>query len=205
MFPQEIFMIKTIRVFCGSAKGNSPMYGELAKEFGRLMARKGITLVYGGGNVGTMGSLADACMQEGGKVIGIIPVRLHELVDHLDLSELLVVPDMHKRKALMQEKSDAFVALPGGIGTMEELFEVWAWRYIGYHTKPVGLLNVEGFYDSLLTFLSGMCDEGFLRRDILEDLIVSDQPGALLSRMEKMSESGVMPTLKLAELRKHGG
>jgi uncharacterized protein (TIGR00730 family) len=195
-------MIKTLCVFCGSAQGNSPKYGDLAKEFGKLIARKDITLIYGGGNVGTMGTLADACMREGGRAIGIIPVRLHELVDHLELSELFVVPDMHKRKALMQEKSDAFVALPGGIGTMEELFEVWAWRYIGYHAKPVALLNVDGFYDSLLRFLSEMCDEGFLRRDILEDLIVSEHPGVLLEMIEEKIKSGIMPSLKVAELRR---
>jgi hypothetical protein len=146
-----------------------------------------------------MGAMADACMRGGGEVVGIIPEKLNQLVDHLDLSELLVVPDMHSRKALMQEKSDAFIALPGGIGTMEELFEVWAWRYIGYHAKPVGILNVAGFYDELLSFLRHMGDQGFIRPDILDDLVISESPDALLDLMEEKVRSGQVPELKIAE------
>jgi len=179
------------------------VYGNVAAELGRMLARKRIRLVYGGGNVGTMGILAESTMREGGEVIGIIPVRLHEMVEHLDLSELLIVPDMHRRKALMQEKSDAFIALPGGIGTMEELFEVWAWRYIGYHGKPVGLLNVHGFYDELLGFLDSMCTRGFLRREILDDLVVSDDPGILLEAIVTKPSADLASLLKTHErLRK---
>jgi hypothetical protein len=192
-------MISSLCVFCGSSAGTDPRFGENAEALGTLLAQRKITLVYGGGNVGTMGTMADSCMRGGGEVVGIIPVKLNQLVDHLDLSELLVVPDMHSRKALMQEKSDAFIALPGGIGTMEELFEVWAWRYIGYHAKPIGILNVAGFYDELLRFLRHMCDQGFLRSDILDDLIISERPDELLDLLEQKIRSGQVPKLKIAE------
>jgi uncharacterized protein (TIGR00730 family) len=192
-------MISTLCVFCGSSAGVDPRFMAYAESLGSLLAERKITLVYGGGNVGTMGAMADACMRGGGEVVGIIPEKLNQLVDHLDLSELLVVPDMHSRKALMQEKSDAFIALPGGIGTMEELFEVWAWRYIGYHAKPVGILNVAGFYDELLSFLRHMGDQGFIRPDILDDLVISESPDALLDLMEEKVRSGQVPELKIAE------
>lgn len=197
-------MISTLCVFCGSSPGKDLRFAKNAEVLGALLAERKITLVYGGGNVGTMGTMADACMKSGGKVVGIIPVRLNQLVDHLDLSELMVVPDMHRRKALMQEKSDAFVALPGGIGTMEELFEVWAWRYIGYHAKPIGILNVAGFYDGLLDFLRHMSGQGFLRADILDDLVVSERPDDLLDQLERKAESGEMPALKIAERKNPG-
>ncbi|HWP68427.1 MAG TPA: TIGR00730 family Rossman fold protein [Rectinemataceae bacterium] len=192
-------MIRSICVFCGSSSGSSPLYGAVAEELGRQIARRGLTLVYGGGNVGTMGTLADAAMKEGGKVIGIIPVRLYEMVEQMDLSELLVVKDMHERKALMQEKADAFIALPGGIGTMEELFEVWAWRYIGYHMKPVGIINAGGFYDDLLKFLATMQSEGFVKEEIVKDLCVADSPQAILDAIEAKAAAGMKPILKVAE------
>ncbi len=194
-------MIGSICVFCGSSQGVSPVYGEMAVDLGRLIARRGITLVYGGGNVGTMGILAEAAMKEGGKVIGIIPVRLNEMVDHMELSELFVVKDMHERKALMQEKADAFITLPGGIGTMEELFEVWAWRYIGYHSKPVGLINANGFYDDLLKLLTKMTDEGFMKKAMLDDLCVADNPKDILEAIEAKIAAGLAPTLKVPERR----
>ncbi len=192
-------MIKSLCVFCGSASGSSPLYGTVAEELGREIARRGLTLVYGGGNVGTMGTLADAAMKEGGKVIGIIPVRLYEMVEQMDLSELLVVKDMHERKALMQEKADAFIALPGGIGTMEELFEVWAWRYIGYHVKPVGVVNAGGFYDDLLRFLATMETEGFVKEEIVNDLCVADSAVTILDALEAKAASGTKPILKTVE------
>jgi hypothetical protein len=192
-------MLGSICVFCGSSEGASPLYGAMAAELGRLIARRGITLVYGGGNVGTMGIMAEAALAEGGKVVGIIPVRLYEMVDHIELSELLIVKDMHERKSLMQEKADAFIALPGGIGTMEELFEVWAWRYIGYHSKPVGIVNTGGFYDDLLKLLGRMKDEGFLKAAMLDDLCVSDTPAGILDAMEAKAESGAAPILKNPE------
>ena len=196
-------MLGSICVFCGSSEGASPLYGRVAAELGTLIARRGITLVYGGGNVGTMGILAEASMKEGGKVIGIIPVRLYEIVEHMELSELLVVKDMHERKALMQEKADAFIALPGGIGTMEELFEVWAWRYIGYHSKPVGLVNAGGFYDDLLKLLARMTSEGFLKPSMLEDLCVADTPNDMLDAMETKIAAGIAPILKKPERRQN--
>ncbi|HWR11783.1 MAG TPA: TIGR00730 family Rossman fold protein [Rectinemataceae bacterium] len=194
-------MIGSICVFCGSSQGASPIYGAMAADLGRRIARRGSTLVYGGGNVGTMGILAEAAMREGGKVIGIIPVRLNEMVDHMELSELFVVKDMHERKALMQEKADAFITLPGGIGTMEELFEVWAWRYIGYHSKPVGLINANGFYDDLIKLLAKMTDEGFMKRAMLDDLCIADSPEGILGALEAKADSGLAPTLKVPERR----
>jgi uncharacterized protein (TIGR00730 family) len=192
-------MIRSICVFCGSSGDSSPLYSSVAEDLGRQVALRGLTLVYGGGNVGTMGILADAAMKEGGKVIGIIPVRLYEMVEHMDLSELLVVKDMHERKALMQEKADAFIALPGGLGTMEELFEVWAWRYIGYHVKPVGIINVGGFYDDLLRLLATMQREGFLKEEIADDLCVADSPAAMLEAIEVKASAGMKPILKAVE------
>lgn len=196
-------MLGSICVFCGSSEGSSPLYGQLAAELGKQMARKGITLIYGGGNVGTMGILAEAAMREGGKVIGIIPVRLYEMVDHLELSELLVVKTMHERKARMQEKADAFIALPGGIGTMEELFEVWAWRYIGYHSKPIGLVNAGGFYDDLLRFLDRMKEEGFLKGAMLDDLCIADTANGILKAMEAKHAANDAPILKAPERRRN--
>ena len=178
-------MFKSICVFCGSSLGNSPSFVQAAAEFGRLLARRGLNLVYGGGDVGTMGAPARSAMEAGAHVTGIIPKRLNALVEHLGLSELVVVEDMHERKALMQERSDAFAALPGGIGTMEELFEVWTWRYIGYHAKPVGILNVGGFYDGLLGFLESISESGFVDPRILADLCVEASPEALLDSLEK--------------------
>jgi uncharacterized protein (TIGR00730 family) len=195
-------VIRSICVFCGSAEGSSFRYGETAAAMGRLLAEKGYTLVYGGGNVGTMGIMAEAAMNAGGRVLGIIPKRLNGMVDHLELSELLVVEDMHERKALMQEKSEAFIALPGGLGTMEELFEVWTWRYIGYHAKPVGLLNCCGFYDKLLSFLETMRDEGFVKAEILEDLCVAKSPGTLIQALERKAGAGETPFIKTLERRR---
>lgn len=178
-----------ICVFCGSMHGAKPEYTAAAEALGRAIAGKGYTLVYGGGNVGLMGVLAESAMQAGGRVIGIIPERLFAMVEQQELTELLVVRDMHERKALMQEKADAFIALPGGIGTMEELFEVWSWRYIGYHHKPVGILDIGGFYAHLRALLSHMVDEGFVRKEIYEDLIWEEDAARLLQRLEERAAS----------------
>lgn len=184
-----------ICVFCGSMHGAKPEYAAAAKALGRAIAGKGYTLVYGGGNVGLMGVLAESAMQAGGKVIGIIPERLFAMVEQQELTELLVVRDMHERKALMQEKADAFIALPGGIGTMEELFEVWSWRYIGYHHKPVGILDIGGFYAHLRALLSHMVDEGFVRKEIYEDLIWEEDAARLLNRLEQRAALEPCPPL----------
>lgn len=176
-------MITSVCVFCGSSNGVRPEYAEAAMAMGSAIARRGLKLVYGGGNIGTMGILARAALEEGGKVTGVIPRKLYELVDHVELTELVIASDMHERKARMAEAADAFIAMPGGIGTLEELFEVWAWRQIGYHAKPVGLLEVAGFYGPLLSFLGKVSEEGFLKPVHLEDLIVENEPDSLLDRL----------------------
>lgn len=192
-----------ICVFCGSSMGTRPSYATAAAQLGRTLAERGMVLVYGGGDVGLMGVTAEAAMLAGGSVVGIIPERLYRLVDQQELTELLVVKDMHERKALMQEKADAFISLPGGIGTMEELFEVWSWRYIGYHRKPVAILNIDHYYDSLLEMLRHMITEGFLHREIYEDLIVSESIDELLSAIRvKIDTSGALPFLKKPERRR---
>lgn len=172
--------ISSICVFCGASTGAAPSYAEAARAMGRAMARHGLRLVYGGGNVGTMGELAGAMMDSGGRVVGIIPEKLHGMVSHLDLTELIVVEDMHSRKEAMYERADAFIAMPGGIGTFEELFEVWTWRCLGYHGKPLGILNTSGFYDGLIAFLAKVSSEGFLKAGILEGLLVADDPETML-------------------------
>jgi uncharacterized protein (TIGR00730 family) len=150
-------------VYCGSRPGDRPAYATAARQIGAEIGRRGWALVYGGGNVGLMGEVADAALAGGAPVTGVIPESLKAReVAHLGLTELHVVPDMHVRKQMMAERADAFVALPGGIGTLEELFEVWTWRQLGYHTKPLGLLNVEGYFDDLLRFMRGTVDQGFL-------------------------------------------
>ena len=192
-------MMRSVCVFCGSSAGAGPAYVEAAEAMGRELAVLGVRLVYGGGNVGTMGALARAALEAGGKVTGVIPRRLHEAVESVELTELVVAEDMHERKARMAEESDAFIALPGGIGTFEELFEVWAWRQIGFHEKPVGLLDVGGFYRPLLAFLGGVVREGFLGKDSLEDLVVDEEPGRLLDRL---AAKGPPARTKLPERRR---
>ncbi|MBL8965596.1 MAG: TIGR00730 family Rossman fold protein [Spirochaetaceae bacterium] len=177
-------MIGSVCVFCGSNKGTGPGYLAAAEAMGAEIARRGMKLVYGGGNVGTMGALARAALAGGGEVLGVIPRRLHEITENLELTELVVAEGMHERKARMAAESDAFVALPGGIGTLEEFFEVWAWRQIGYHAKPVGILDVAGFYRPLLGFLAGVEAEGFLRRGEIDELVVEADPARLIERLE---------------------
>ena len=146
--------MKTICVYCGSNLGNRPVYGERAAELGTRLAREGLTVVYGGGNVGLMGITADSVLAAGGQVVGVIPHALKQReLAHQGLTELLVVDDMHERKALMADRADAFITLPGGYGTLEELFEALAWSQLGIHQKPVGLLNTAGYFDHLLAFL----------------------------------------------------
>ncbi|MDB5929361.1 MAG: hypothetical protein JWR60_1068 [Polaromonas sp.] len=150
-------------VYCGSRPGNSPAFAALARETGSWIGRHNGQLVYGGGRNGLMGILADAALAAGARVIGVIPKALVEKEwAHTGCTELHIVDNMHERKRIMAELADAFVALPGGIGTLEEFFEVWTWRQLGYHDKPVGLLNVDGFYDSLLTFLQSAVSTGFM-------------------------------------------
>ncbi|MEL7145535.1 MAG: TIGR00730 family Rossman fold protein [Bacteroidota bacterium] len=180
--------MKRIAVFCGSMKGARDSYTEAARTLGGLLAASNITLVYGGGKVGLMGILADAVMDNGGKVIGIIPEKLMDMeVGHKGITELIVVKNMHERKAMMSELSDAFVCLPGGIGTLEEIFEVYTWSRIGYHSKPCGLINVDGFYDPLSDLLSHTVKEGFLSAASAEDLLVDPDAANLLARMQLLA------------------
>ena len=149
--------MKSLCVFCGSSAGRDEAYVETARQLGRLLAERGITLVYGGGAIGLMGACAEACLAAGGKVVGIIPEHLMRMeVGSLDLTELHVVKTMHERKAMMAELSDGFIVLPGGVGTMEEFFEVWTWGQLGIHRKPFGVLNVKGYYDALFSFIATM-------------------------------------------------
>jgi len=171
-------------VFCGASTGNDPIYRDAAVALGQTLATNGIRLVYGGGAVGLMGIVADAAMGAGGEVIGIIPQSLKDAeVGHQGLTRLEVVDGMHARKARMAELSDAFIALPGGLGTLEELFEVWTWAQLGYHQKPLGLLEVDQFFGKLSHFLDHLVDKGFVRalhRDMLQR---SESPGVLLQML----------------------
>ncbi|MET0239955.1 MAG: TIGR00730 family Rossman fold protein [Sphingobium sp.] len=173
-----------ICVFLGSSTGVSPIYGEAARNFGASLAKRGIGLVYGGGSIGLMGLVADGACAAGGEVIGVIPEALRAREkDHDHLTALHVVSTMHERKAMMADLSDGFVALPGGIGTFEELFEAWTWTQLGYHAKPCGLLNVNGFYNSMRNFIDHVVDEGFLKTNHRDMLMVHDDPDALLDAM----------------------
>jgi len=172
-------------VFCGSSPGRDPAYLAVAAEMGTLLAKRRIGLAYGGAAIGLMGALADAAQAAGGEVIGVIPRALVEWeVAHAGLADLRIVPSMHERKALMAELSDGFIALPGGIGTFEELFEVWTWAQLGSHSKPCALLNVFGFYDRLLGFLDFVVDEAFLKPVHRNMLLVGETPDGLLEKME---------------------
>jgi uncharacterized protein (TIGR00730 family) len=171
-------------VFCGSSPGLDPAFSASAAEVGRLLAGSGRDLVYGGGHVGLMGVVADAALRAGGRVIGVIPRSLMDReVGHLGLTELHVVGSMHERKARMAELSDGFLALPGGIGTLEEFFETWTWAQLGLHAKPFGLLDVSGFYGPLLTFLDRLVEQRFVRDEHRSMLLVGREPGPLLSLM----------------------
>lgn len=173
-------------VFCGSSPGASPAYVRSAQQLGRVLAEARIRLVYGGASVGVMGALADTVLADGGEAIGVIPRGLQEReVGHRGLSELHVVESMHERKALMAELSDAFVALPGGLGTLEELFEVWTWAQLGIHGKPCGLLNVSGYFNPLLAFLDHAVAEGFVPAAHRGLLLVDTDPAVLVDRLRE--------------------
>lgn len=174
----------TLCVFCGSRHGADPAYTAAARAVGSGLARRGWQLVYGGGNVGLMGEVADAARAGGAWVTGVIPESLmRREVGHRGLDELHVVPTMHVRKQMMAERADAFIALPGGLGTFEELFEVWTWRQLGYHARPIALLNTGGYYDRLLGFLQDTVTQGFVAPEQAELLIVDTQADALLDRV----------------------
>ena len=177
--------LQTVCVFCAANPGTHPVYVERAAAMGRHLAQSKRRLVYGGGRTGLMGALADAALEAGGEVIGIMPRHLVDReVAHTELTELRVVSSMHERKALLAELSDGFLAMPGGLGTLEELFEIWTWGQLGLHRKPYGLLQVEGFFTPLLNFLDHAVTAGFIRAENREMLLVDDDPAALIARME---------------------
>jgi uncharacterized protein (TIGR00730 family) len=177
--------IRNVCVYCGARRGERPEYAEAAKQFGRVIAQRGLGLVYGGGSVGMMGILADAVLAGGGDVIGVIPRMLFTReVAHEGVTELVDVGTMHERKAAMAERADAFVALPGGLGTLEELFEALTWTQIGIHAKPCGLLDVDGYWDHLLAFLDHTVAEGFVSSRNRDFLTVADDPDQLLDQLE---------------------
>jgi uncharacterized protein (TIGR00730 family) len=178
--------INNVCVFCGSQPGGRPEYLAAARELGSMLARNGIGIVYGGGHIGMMGALADAALAANGRVAGVIPEHLmRPEVAHQRLSELVVVDTMHTRKRLMAERSDAFVVLPGGYGTFEEMFEMVTWLQLKLHTKPVGILNVENYFDHLLQFLRHAAAEGFIRPAHFDLVIVESSAPLLLERLRR--------------------
>ena len=175
-------------VFCGASSGRSPAYAHAARAFGEVVAQRGLGLVFGGGRVGLMGTVADAALAAGGEVIGVMPSALvgRELA-HEGLTELHVVETLHERKALMAELSDGFVALPGGFGTLDELMEQLTWSQLGLHDKPVGLLDVEGYWEPLVAFARHATAEGFVRERDLAAIAIASDGGGLLDRLERMT------------------
>ena len=182
--------MQSLCVFCGSRAGAGSAFEQSARELGKELAAKQITLVYGGGNAGLMGAVADAVLDHGGHVIGVLPKILADREGaHQRVTEMHYVETMHERKAMMYGLADGFVALPGGIGTLEELCEVITWIGIGQHRKPCGILNVNQYYDPFLSLLEHMVDKGFLRRELLDSLIVRDNPRQLIDAVQAMAEN----------------
>ena len=175
--------MQKVCVFCGSSYGNNPLYEKAAQLLGQALVENNLELVFGGGNVGLMGVISRSVLAAGGRSTGIIPEALYRKVDMGELSELHVVQDMHERKGMMYDLADGFIALPGGIGTLEELIEIFTWGQLGYHNKPVGLLNTDHFYDLLLDFLRRMSEEKFIKPVHLNNLVVDDDPHALLTTL----------------------
>ena len=176
-----------ICVFCGSSKGKSKRYSEAAQSLGTVIAKKGYGLVYGGASVGLMGIVADAALKAGGEVIGVLPKALADVeIDHKGLTELHLTSSMHERKALMADLSNAFVVLPGGIGTLEEAFEVWTWSQLGIHSKPIGLLNVENYFTGLETFLDHIVEQAFVTQEHRNIMISESHAENLVTRLVSM-------------------
>ena len=177
--------IKRICVFCGSSYGNSEKYKKVAANLGRILIKKKIGLVYGGGDVGLMGTIANTVHEQGGEVIGIIPKHLADKeVAHKGLNDLRIVESMHERKALMEKLSDAFIAMPGGFGTIEEIFEAITWAQLRLHAKPCGFLNINGFYNKLFEFIKNTSDEGFIKEDCLKLMLIDSNSELLIEKME---------------------
>jgi len=190
--------VKTVCVFCGSSTGGNSKYITAARELGRYLAENKLTLVYGAGNVGLMGQIAQSVLECGGKVIGVIPEFLEKKeVVYREITDLRIVGSMHERKALMAELSDGFVAMPGGFGTLEETIEVLTWGQLGLHKKPVGLLNIEGYYDRLNEFFAHMVKEEFLKDAHREMILINDNPAELISAMKGFSPPEVKKWINL--------
>lgn len=189
--------LNALCVYCGSSAGNDPEIINQAQLLGKTLAEREITLVYGAAKIGVMGAVAQASLDNNGKVIGVIPefLKIRE-VFHTGLTELIVNDTMHERKMELQERSDGFITLPGGFGTMEELFEVLTWSQLALHQKPVGMLNVNGFYDDLLSALANMVDKGFLKQENFEILLVDTTVDGLLKKMENFEPMAMPKWLK---------
>jgi len=193
--------VKRLAVYCGSATPNDPRYIELAQQVGRGLAERGIGVVYGGGRLGLMGAVASSALAAGGEVIGVIPEALvSSEVANSDCSELIVVPDMHQRKAAFTRLSDGFVTIPGGVGTMDELWEAVSWAQLGYHSKPVGLLNAFGFFDHLIAFNNHMIEVGFIRPAHQGIIIAEPELDLLLARMAAHQPHTPIFAMKSSEL-----
>ena len=193
--------IKTICVYCGSSPGRLEAYSEAANLLAESLVAENIQLIYGGASIGIMGMVADRVLALGGQVIGVIPQALsHKEVAHPNLTELHITHTMHERKMLMAELADGFIALPGGIGTLEELFEIWTWAQLGIHNKPLGLLNVAGYYDDLIRFLDHVTEQQFFKPRHRQMLMVESQPAHLLKRFLNFQHSLVEPWLGKDEI-----
>jgi uncharacterized protein (TIGR00730 family) len=192
--------LANVCVYCGAHAGRDPAYAAAAALLGRTLAERGIGIVYGGGRVGLMGVVADAALAAGGRVTGIIPQALMKKeLAHAGLTERIVTTSMHERKAQMAERADAFVALPGGLGTFEELFEIWTWGQLGWHRKPCGVINVAGFYDGLIAFLDHAADAGFVRPVHRGMLLLDDDPARLLDRFAQYEAPAVAKWVERAQ------
>ena len=178
--------IRRLAVYCGSATGSQPVFADCARDTARAMVAEGVDLVYGGGRLGLMGIVADQVLELGGQVYGVIPSALVDLeVAHTGITKLHTVANMHDRKAKMTDLADAFLALPGGIGTLDELFEAWSWNVLGYHAKPFCLLNVDGFWDGLITFIDHAMESGFLSRRRRDQMLVATAPDEALKLLDE--------------------
>ncbi|HVL29436.1 MAG TPA: TIGR00730 family Rossman fold protein [Sphingomicrobium sp.] len=178
--------IKRLAVYCGSATGADPLFADAARELGRVMVERKLELVYGGGRLGLMGIIADTVIEAGGVAYGVIPRALVDKeVAHTGLTDLYTVTTMHERKAKMTELCDAFVCLPGGIGTLDEMFEAWTWNALGYHAQPFALLNVAGFWTPFVEFMTHVSDSGFLSKPRLQQMIVADTPDEAINLLDE--------------------
>jgi len=199
--PANPVPMRRVAVYCGSSRGSAEVYSDAAKDMGRTLAQRGIGLVYGGGNVGLMGVIAQTVMQEGGEVIGVIPRFLERKeIAYRGITELRLVDTMHQRKQVMEELAEGFIAMPGGFGTLEEFFEVLTWAQLGHHSKPCGILNVEGYYDQLLAMLRHGCEEGFILREYYDMVICEVDPAGLLDAMDRYKSPRVEKWLDLQKV-----